>query len=73
MLGDVGEYGLCSSLRQYLSSVWNQLDCLSMLLYFFGTPMFNIKPFQDLFQMDAKGFNTIMIIYNNAFSLMFLI
>ena len=57
MLGDVRECGLCSSMRQYISSVWNQIDCLSMLLYFFGATMFNIKglPVEALL-MDKQGF-----------------
>ena len=55
MLGEVAEYGLLSSLKQYISSVWNQLDCLSLLLFFIGTPLYNLELIEQLFKIDPSG------------------
>lgn len=57
MLGGLEEFGLFSSLKQYISSIWNQLACLSMLLYFIGTQLFNFHPkrWKLPFPVDTQG------------------
>ena len=55
MLGEVAEYGLLSSLKQYISSFWNQLDCLSLLLFLIGLPLYNLEPFEQLFHIELSG------------------
>ena len=44
MIADSFEIGLKESLHEYVKSVWNQLDLLSLFLFWTGLPLFSIDP-----------------------------